>query len=1145
MKSPYIRALVAFCFVILIACSPDDKLPFTKMTEGRTNVDFENTLVETMELNVFTYDYLYNGAGVAAGDLNNDGLVDLYFTGNTVGNKLYLNEGAFEFQDITDEAGVGGKKSWATGVSLVDINGDGWLDIYVCYSGPGSDEDRAKLLFINNGGEPGGIPTFKEEAKAYGLDAPGTFTTQSSFFDYDLDGDLDMFLLNHGLDYHASVANAMRNRLMRHPQYGNRLYRNDSNKFVDVSEQAGIYGGWLNYGLSISVSDFNNDNFPDLYVSNDFDEQDYFYINNTDGTFSQSIEQCFPHISKFTMGTDIADFNNDNLPDIITLDMLPEDNFRQKLMKGPDDFDRYTYLVNKKYHRQHMRNMLHLNQGLDKNGLPVFSEIGQLTGISNTDWSWSPLFADLDNDGKKDLFITNGYLRDLTNLDFQRYDFPKARQEGLTKFNNPDSDEWKEYLFNYMSSLPSIKVSNYIFKNNGNLQFQDKTEDWGFEEPLITTGAAYADLDNDGDLDLITNNINDKAGVYRNNSEKFSDRHFIKIKLQGEEQNRFGIGAKVFIKTDHENQFAECYTGRGFLSSVDHALHFGVGKATTINEIKVVWPDNKVNHLVNIQVDTVLHLRHADAKTLSETYESASKVLPHFEDVTENVNASFVHRENQYVDFKHERLLLYQLSRLGPDVSSADVNKDGLQDFFVGGAAGQVGKLFFGQRNGSFKEQDSSWLEADKNCEDIASEFFDADGDHDLDLFVVSGGIEFAAGSPEYVSRLYVNNGKGIFAKAKDGLPLENSPGSCVASCDYDKDGDLDLFVGGGALPASYPYSSPSIILRNDSKTSGKPVFANVTRAVCPALENAGMITDAVWADVDRDGWDDLVVVGEWTPISIFKNKEGVLSNHPEETGLENTNGFWNTVKAVDLDQDGDLDLVAGNMGANGELNASRKEPLEVYVDDFDKNGKTDPLIFNYNNGVSYPIASRDDLLSQIPSFKKKFVRYEPYAKATVNNILDSSALQSAKKFSVYELATLAFENVGGKFKPKTLPIEVQFAPVQAIIPVDFNNDRIQDLLILGNLLTYRVEYGPFDANYGILLQGVGGGNFKTISQAESGLYIKGDVRDASAIRVGEHDYVVVVKNDNPIQIFKIKSTSKSVKTAFSAAKTKHSLGLK
>ena len=1093
------------------------------MDTGETNISFENQLKETERLNVLQYEYLYNGGGVATGDINNDGLIDIYFTGNAVENKLYLNKGKFLFEDITETSGVAGKNAWKTGVSMADVNGDGWLDIYVCYSGLGTDNDRANQLFINKGSKNGEAPVFEDESATYGLDAVGTYSTQAAFFDFDNDGDLDMFLLNHSKTFYSPFFNTTKLRDKRHPYFGNRLYRNDENNFTDVSVKAGIHGSGLNFGLGIAVSDINNDGYADLYISNDYDEQDFLYINNRDGTFTDCTAKSFGHLSKFSMGNDVVDLNNDNLLDIITLDMLPEDNRRQKLLKGPDEYDKYQLAVDSGYLRQQMRNMLQLNQGISENGIPVFSEIGQLSGISNTDWSWSALSADYDNDGLKDIFITNGYLRDFTNLDFLKYDAQQeitaVRADGQELFGEQGKAQNTKAIYELVKKMPSTEVPDYMFRNKGDLTFENVSASWGLNEPNVTTGAAYADLDNDGDLDLITNMTNQRAGVYKNNAEKITANHYLKVKLKGGRKNTFALGAKVYVDAGSIHQLVENYTVRGYQSSVDAVLHFGLGEERIVQQLKVTWPDGTITLLKNIPADTLIEL--GESKAMANT---SNLFLPQtlFSDVSAISGIDFIHQENHYVDFKFERLALQQLSRQGPKLSKSDVNNDGLEDFFIGGASGQSGMLYLMTPDGKFIAAKEQPWKIDKNCEDIGSVFFDADGDGDMDLYVVSGGAEFMIGAPELKDRLYVNNGRGDFTKVPEGsLPEEFSSGACVAAGDYDRDGDMDLYVGGRVKPGSYPRTCPGGILRNDTDRKKKQIkFIVATNDLNPALREPGMVTDAAWEDVDKDGWPDLIVVGEWMAIQLYHNNKGKLEDITDDVGLEKTNGMWNKITAKDMDNDGDTDFVIGNMGLNTQFTASLEQPLQVYAGDFRGDGKITPIICNYVQGKTYPIATLDEVQNAIPALKKKFFKYADYADATFNEMFPTEMADEAKLFSVYTLQTSYVENKGdNKFVVHPLPLPAQFSFVQGILAADFTGDGKVDILLSGNFYPYRVQYGPCDASVGLLLAGDGKGNFKPLTRNETGLLIQGDVRDMISLKDKKGSHIIISKNNSAVQV--------------------------
>ncbi len=1097
-----------FALAALFGCQSKPATLFTK-----TELDFENTLQETPQINILSYEYTYNGGGVAAADFNNDGLCDLYFTGNTVPNKLFLNEGNFKFKDITTAAGVAGRELWKTGVTTADVNADGWLDIYVSYSGPELGQSFANQLFINNGVTDGKL-TFTERAAEYGLDAPGTFSTQAAFFDFDLDGDLDMFLLNHANHFFSPFVNTASLRNTRHPQFGNRLYRNDAVLgkafFTDVSAEAGIHGGGINFGLGVAVSDLNNDGWPDLYITNDYEEQDFLYLNNQNGTFRNETKTALDHFSRNGMGTDIADYNNDGWPDIAEVDMWPEDNYRQKLLKGPDDYNRYQLMLDSGFLHQQMRNTLQLNGGVNQKGVPVFSEVGQVAGVSATDWSWAPLFADLDNDGFKDLFITNGYLRDFTSMDFLKFTVENARAEA-----NKNGEELN--VFQLVSQMASTQTKDYVFKNNGDLTFGNKTEAWGLAVPNLSFGATYADLDNDGDLELITNNTNQPATIWKNNSESFTSNNYLAIQLQGSEKNPFGIGAKVWLENESKMVLAEQYFTRGYQSAVDPVLHFGLGNAKKVT-VKVVWPDGKVTVQENVATNRKIAITYQQAQVVAAPKEVLTLV---FENVTTSSGVLFRHQENKFVDFDREPLLPYQLSRMGPALAHADVNDDGLDDFFVGGAIGQSGKLFLGLSNGQFKVAESQPWQQESLHEDVSAVFLDADSDGDADLFVVSGGNEYQTGSDLLDDRLYINQGKGKFVKVSAGMVADHANGSCVAAADYDRDGDLDLFVGGASHPGNFPYTSPGAILKNETnRTTGKISFVVATPEVNPDLRFAGIVTDAVWSDFNSDQWPDLIVVGEWMPIRMFENKGGKLIE-VKDTLLEQSKGLWNRVVATDLDQDGDLDFVIGNAGLNLPWKVSTATPLHLYYEDFDSDGKTDPLLFHTLQDKVYPVASRDEMLRQLPSLKKKFTTYAAYGNATVTEILTSEQMAKAKQLKINTLESCVLRNLGSsKFELIPLPVEAQVSSVRAIEVADFTGDGQVDILLAGNFYPFSTQYGPADAGKGLLLAG-DGVSFQPVLP-KHGFFASGDVRNMKLLLGSDAKFVVIGRNDDSVSIFKV-----------------------
>lgn len=1092
-------ALVIFFF--FASCGRKEEKLFTLLNAENTNITFINEVRETDVLNIISYEYMYNGAGVAAGDFNNDGLLDLYFSGNQVPGKLYINSGNWTFSDITEKANVAGRTGWRTGVALADVNGDDKLDIYLCYSGPGTDAGRANQLFINNGGD---VPTFTDKAQEFGLDAPGTYSTQASFFDFDRDGDLDMFLLNHAKITYSPFYNTRKLRNKRHPQYGNRLYRNDGGKFTDVSADAGIHGSGINFGLGVSVSDVNNDGWPDIYVTNDYEEQDYFYLNNHDGTFRECLKEGFRHIARFGMGSDIADYNNDGLPDVFVADMLPEDNYRSKLLKGPDEYDKYMLLRDSGYHHQNMRNMLQVNIGNNSSGIPQFSEVGQLAGVSATDWSWCPIFTDLDNDGWKDLFITNGYLRDYTNMDFLKYTFEDYKKKSTKNDGHYDT-------LSLIEQMPSTPLMNYSFRNKGNLQFENVSLEWGIDEKAISNGAVAADLDNDGDQDLIVSNINSPVHVYRNDSRH--DHHFIKVELKGEGKNTDAVGARVYVRTNSLRQVQENFPTRGFQSSTLQPLTFGLG-AEEAKEVLVQWPDRTFSKLTNPGTDTLISMVYG-----SHQFDSVpampSKTFLFVEAARQ---PEYVHRENEYVDYKDQYLLPYQLSSNGPCLAVADINHDGFDDFYIGGAAGQSGELFVTSGLNLKKVMSAPWVD-DAGTEDTGSTFLDADGDGDLDLYVVSGGSEFNHENVGMLQdRLYINQ-NGVFKKAQKALPVDKSNGSCVVAADYDKDGDVDLFVGGRVLSGYFPLPAYSMLLRNDSH-GGEVKFKDVTPS---QIKKIGMINAAVWTDLNGDSWPELVLAGDFTPVMTCANDKGQLGQ-PQEL-VSGSSGLWSSLYATDIDRDGDTDLLAGNAGLNTAFKASAAEPIEIHYHDFNEDGRIDPILTWYVQGKRTVYPSRDEMLDQLPHLRKTYVHYADYAKAGLEEILNKDQIQKSKVISAATLESSVFLNKGkGIFSRAALPVEAQFSRINAFIAGDFDKDGSQDILLAGNFFPYRVQMGRNDAGSGLLLQNPTEGTFKARSWRETGFYADGDVRSMATLVLPGGSYVLLGRNNDTVKFFKINS---------------------
>ncbi len=1080
---------------------------FEKLPAETSGIFFANNLKEDSVINYFTYPYIYMGGGVAIGDINNDGLKDLFFTGNMVENKLYLNQGNLKFKDITSSAGVGGDDRWITGVTMADVNADGWLDIYVSVSGKFTTTKN--LLYINNA-EPE-KPGFTESAEQYGLADEGR-TTQGTFFDYDNDGDLDLYLANYPFTSFKTINYAYKFKMdKKDPQHSDKLYENTGDgKFKDVTAKAGL----LNFGLSLSatVADFNKDGWQDIYVSNDFATPDYFYFNNGDGTFSEKVKETTQHTAYFGMGVDVADINNDGLLDILQMDMTPYDNRRNKANMASMNPAGFWEMVGLGMHHQYMQNVLQLNNGVASDSLPHFSDISRITGISSTDWSWAGLMADLDNDGNKDIFITNGTRRDINNKDFFK-EIDKA-------------DSKKRKTFDYLEltkEIPSEKIDNFAYKNNGNLSFTNVIKEWGLSYEGFSNGAAYGDLDNDGDLDVVINNIDDQAVVFENKTTDLSLANYLRIQLNGSKLNPNGLDAKLMLTTGDNSQFHQHTLTRGFQSSVEEVVHFGIGQATNIDKLEITWPDGSIEVKENIEPNQLITLDYNDAGNIEKVVDTNNTMTPQFTDVTKAEGIDFQHKENPYNDFNYEVLLPHVYSRNGPALATGDVNGDKLDDFYVGGAVGQAGVLYLQHSEGGFRASQNTPFEDDYSKEDIGATFFDADGDKDLDLYVVSGGNEFVNGAKNLADRLYINNGDGKFIKDDLAIPTMTESGSRVKAADYDNDGDLDLFVGGRVVPRSYPLPAKSYILRNDSRPGSEVKFTDVTAQIAPDLMKAGLVTDAVWVDYDQDDQLDLIVVGEWMPITFLKNKDGKFENKTEEYGFEKSAGWWYSIVAEDFDKDGDMDLVAGNLGLNYKYQASPEASFDVYAYDYDKNGRLDIVLGYYNDGVQYPLRGRQCSSEQISNISIKYQDYNSFAEATLEDIYSSKDLEASLHYQAWNFASSYIENNGGgNFQIKNLPVEAQLSSINGIIAEDFNNDGHLDIAIAGNLYVAEVETTRNDASYGLIMKGDGQGNFKPIPYSESGFFLKHDTKALEKMNTADGIIILAANNNEDLKAMKL-----------------------
>jgi enediyne biosynthesis protein E4 len=1077
-------------FFLLSSCNDNTLFEL----KNNTGIQFSNKLSPTPSLNILTYLYYYNGAGIASGDFNNDGLIDLYFTGNQVQDRLYLNKGDFKFEDITQKTNIDNSSGWTTGVTLVDINNDGLLDIYICKVGNYQNIKGQNLLYINQGVTKEGYPRFSENANVYNLDIV-SFSTQASFFDYDLDGDLDMFLLNHSVFPNRTYGKGS-NRYQIDSLSGDKLFKNEEGKFIDTSKESGIFQGKIGYGLGMSISDVNNDGYPDIYIGNDFFENDYLYINKKDGTFKEIIsnnETKLGHTTHYSMGNDIADLNNDGFTDIISLDMLPDNIEMYKTSGSEFNNQIYNQYLKKGYQPQYMQNTLHLNLGNSS-----FSEIAFASGIAATDWSWAPLIVDFDNDGFKDVFITNGIKGATNDMDFISYIANDKIQKQINKGMSQED-------LAFTKELPEKKVPNYFFKNNTNLTFSNVTNQWFKNLPSFSNGAVYADLDNDGDLDIVVNNVNDNAFVIENKSESNTKNNFLKIKFNGSPKNRFGIGAKVIVYLDSISISNENFLSRGYLSAVAPELTIGIGKRVLADSITIIWPRGKYQTLKNIKHNSSITLNYIDATGNFYSRQQQLKGL------LKNIDSliKFKHQELPSYEYNREPLIPYSKGFEGPKIAIVDINDDGLDDVYIGGAKRQLGALFMQNKNGSFSISLQESFEEDKINEDTDNLFFDADNDGDQDLLVVSGGNEFKSGAA-LEPRLYLND-NGLFSLSNTFNGFEINA-SVVKAFDFDTDGDLDIVIGANALPQQFGKSAKNYLFEND----GKGNFKDISTTNAPEFSNIGLIEDIEIVDLNDDKIPDIITVGHWMPISIFIN-DGKQFKLQENNNLLNTNGWWNTIKAKDFDNDGDVDFVAGNWGLNTRLKASIKEPLQLYRNDFDDNGSVEQIVTYYAQGKETVFSSKDELTKQLPVLNKKFLSYSEFAKANFSDIFNADKIKSAYKKQVYELASCYFENTGnGTFNMRKLPFLAQASSIKTLCLDDFNNDGYLDILIAGNDYQISTQLGRLDAFHGILLLNDQKGFF-TLQNNQS-FDISGQARDIKKLKVnGIEHFIISINNNIPI----------------------------
>ncbi|MDG1338173.1 MAG: VCBS repeat-containing protein [Flavobacteriaceae bacterium] len=1089
MKRLNLLLFIIGVFILHISCSnTNDNKQFTLLSTNDTGVDFNNQLKEDNSFNYFTYPYIYMGGGVSVGDINNDNLDDIFFTGNMTPNKLFLNKGNLNFEDITSSSNTEGDNRWYTGSTMVDINNDGYLDIYVSVGG--LDGIKNNELYINNGDD-----TFTEMAKEYGVDDIGN-GVQATFFDYDKDGDLDLYVANYPMTSFDAPRSYYSYKMQNTEDHEtDNLYRNDGSSFTKVTDEAGL----RTYGLTLSatIGDLNNDSYPDIYISNDFSSPDFMYMNNGDGTFKDIVKESTNHTSFYGMGVDIADFNNDHYLDYIQVDMDAKDNRRSKANMASMNPELFWSTVNYGFHYQYMHNTLQLNRRVEGDK-PFFSNISRLSGISSTDWSWGPLLADFDNDGWKDLFISNGTRREVNNKDY----FNEIKLRPMSK----------DSLLYYTKQIPSEPIANFAFRNNKNLTFSDVSTDWGLDDKNFSNGATYADLDNDGDLEIIVNNIDQEAQIYRNNSIN----NYVRVELKGSGENIFGIDSRVYVETENSSQMQELTMTRGFQSSVAPYLNFGLGKDQLIKSLKVVWSNGNVQTLDNIKINSTVELNIINSSLPKEDDSELSNLYFENVDIVEHK-----HEENEYDDYIKEVLLPHENSRLGPGIVTGDINGDSLEDFIVGGAKDQSTAFYIQKSDGSFTNKNFAFSKAHSKYEDMDMILEDFDNDGDKDLYIVSGGNEFDPNTPILKDRLYVNNGSGSFSYNENSIPQNYSSGMRVTSNDFDKDGDMDLFVGGRVVPGSYPLPADSYLLENLSDSNGIK-FINVNESQFP-FKDIGLVTSSVWTDYNNDGWTDLIVVGEWTPIRFLKNIEGNFTEDTSLIDVDSTRGWWYDIISEDFDKDGDMDLVIGNLGNNYKYQTSGDETFDIFYNDFDKNNSGDIVLSYYNDGEQYPLRGRQCSSDQIPAIKTKFQDYDAFSIATLEDVYSEPDLENSLHYFTKTFSSVYLENNGNSFKMSKLPVLSQLSSVNKILSKDIDKDGYMDIIISGNMYNSEVETPRNDGSVGVYLNYNPDTGFEAIPTKESGLFLNGDVKDMEIININKIDYIISAKNDDLIEFTKIK----------------------